>query len=245
MVVNKGRRIAVVEDEKSLRQDLVEYLQLRGFFVQGFESAELLYRVWRDSAFDLAILDIGLPGDSGLQAARLLRARSLAGIVMLTAQGGQSDQVLGLESGADAYLWKTASLQVIEATCRSVLRRVFGVAAPGHGGEASASVADVCGWRLCCKNWRLTVPSGERLDLTHTEMLFLQTLLQRAGTPVNRSELLTILGKADTLSNLRNLDNCASRLRRKISKESGMDIPIRSSYGNGYTFVGEGGLSCE
>lgn len=234
MIDNRAFRIAVVEDESGPRNDLVEYLLLRGLAASGFDSAEALYRAWPGNTFNLAILDIRLPGASGLQAAQWLRARSTAGIVMLTALEKQSDMVVGLEAGADAYLTKNASLEVIDATCRSVLRRLTALPQP----ETAFSGAPC--WRLSPKSWQLTLPDGNKIELTHTETMFLQCLLRHPGTPVCRTEMLAVLGKADTLSNLRNLDNCASRLRRKIWKECNVDIPIRPSYGQGYTFTGDG-----
>lgn len=234
MTDNREFRIAVVEDESGLRNDLVEYLLLRGFAASGLESAEALYRAWPDNTFDLAILDIRLPGASGLQAAQWLRARSTAGIIMLTALGEQSDMVVGLEAGADVYLAKNASLEVIDATCRSVLRRLTALPQP------AATFSGAQCWRLSPKAWQLTLPDGNKVELTHAETMFLQSLLHHPGTPVCRTEILAVLGKADTLSNLRNLDNCASRLRRKILKECNVDIPIRPSYGQGYTFAGDG-----
>jgi DNA-binding response OmpR family regulator len=229
MIQNRGFSIALVEDESCLRIDLAEYLQLRGYAASGFESAEMLYQAWPNSSFDLVILDIGLPGDNGLQAAKWLRAHSKAGIVILTAHGSQTNQLVGLEAGADAYLVKNTSLEVIEATCRSVLRRLM-------------PLPVVQGWHLRSRDWQLKTPAGEEFTLTHTETVFMQCLLRQTGKPVSRADLLAAMGKTDTLANLRNLDNCASRLRRKILKGCGLEIPIRPSYGGGYTFTGEGGI---
>lgn len=227
-------RIAVVEDEDDLRDDLVEFLMLRPFQAQGFASAESLFRAWSARAFDLVILDIGLPGMDGLQALQWLRARSTAGIVMLTAMDSQATQVTGLESGADAYLVKTASLDVIEATCRSVLRRL-----PQQAEATETVQAD---WLLNLKSWRLTVPGGEHIELTHSESIFLGCVMRAPGVPTSRDTLLEAFGKPCTLSNMRNLDNCVSRLRRKLQVQLGLEIPIRSSYGSGYTFTGECGV---
>src|SRR5512143_226564 len=106
--------VAVVEDDPGLCSDLVEFLQLRGFSARGFASAEAFYRAWPAVRFDLLLLDVALPGDSGLEVARKVRAADTAGIVMLTALDADSDQVAGLWAGADAYLSKRSSLEVIE-----------------------------------------------------------------------------------------------------------------------------------
>jgi DNA-binding response OmpR family regulator len=234
MVQNKKFSVAVVEDEGDLRNDLLEFFRMKGVSVVGFASAEALYADWANHVFDLVILDIGLPGENGLQVAQWLRSRGTVGIVMLTALGSQSDQVVGLEAGADAYLVKNASMEVIEATCHSVLRRL----------SASAPVAKafVTGttWLLDDKRWILTSPKGDVIALTHSENIMLRFLFLYEGLPVNRIVLLDAMSKSNSIANIRNLDSCASRLRRKVLQESGLEIPIRPSYGSGYTFTGDG-----
>lgn len=224
-------RIAVVEDEHSLREDLLEFLGWRGFDVQGFGSAEAFAGGHEQRPFDLVLLDVGLPGRSGLELAHQLRAApQVPGIVMLTAFGADEDRVAGLTLGADAYLTKEASLQLIEATCRSVLRSVNPRVARLSADE----------WVLCVTTRQLGVSGGAPLTLTHQETLLLRRLMQQPGVAVSRTELLQDLGKPDTLSNLRNLDNGASRLRRKVMAGCALELPLRSSYGLGYTFAGTG-----
>lgn len=234
MTKDTPTHIAVVEDERDLRDALVDYLRLCNFSAQGFGSAEALYNAWADSSFSLVILDVGLPGDNGLQAAQWLRARNESiGIVMLTALGSSADQVAGLEMGADAYLVKDAALEVVEATCRSVLRRLL---SPPSSAQSAAGAA----WSLHPKSGQLAAPCGKHIQLSHSQVLFLQCLLRSAGSPVNRAELLSALGKKDTYANQRNLDSYASRLRQLTLKQCGTEIPIRPCYGTGYIFSGEG-----
>ena len=234
-------RIAIVEDEHSLRADLNDYLLSCGFDARAYASAESFYAKFNDDPCDLVLLDIGLPGDSGLQVAQWVRQRSAMGVVILSAFREPVDQVAGLGAGADAYLLKSTSLEVIAATCRSVLRRVAQpfeeprTAAAETGESAEVSVAL---WRLWADRWVLAVPGGGQVTLTHAELNFLRLLMQGAGEPVSRPDLLRALGKPDTFSNSRNLENYASRLRRKIFDQCGIELPIKSSYNQGYTFVG-------
>jgi len=224
---------AVIEDDPRLCADLVEYLQLRGNTATGFESAEAFFRIWPSESFDLLLLDIGLPGASGLAVARRVREQDSTGIVMLTARDAASDQVTGLAAGADAYLSKQSPLELIEATCQSVLRRLE------MAGADTNNSLPLEKWLLDNKQWLLTTPNGVEVMLTHTEAIFLAALFSNRGEAVKREKLLVRLGKPDTLSNLRNLDNAASRLRRKVQKACGIGLPVRSSYGKGYTFGGE------
>jgi DNA-binding response OmpR family regulator len=223
--------LAVVEDNAGLRDDLVEFLQLKGFAVRGFDSAEAFFRAWPAVRFDLLVLDVGLPGASGLEIARRVRARDTAGVVMLTSLDTNEDQVAGLSAGADIYLSKHSSLEVIEAACHSVLRRL-------GSGAASSGPARGEAWRLDALHRRLEAPDGAAVDLTHDEALILSALFHAPGEAISREQLLARLGKPDTPSNIRNLDNAASRLRRKVQQACGLELPLRPAYGKGYTFSG-------
>ena len=225
--------VAVVEDDPGLCADLVEFLLLRGFAARGFESAEAFYQAWPAVRFDLLLLDVSLPGDSGLEVARRVREKDAAGIVMLTALDADSDQVAGLGAGADAYLSKRSSLEVIGAACRSVLRRL------GMANAAQPAPLPQAVWCIRNRQWKLEAPNGGVVDLTHAELIFLTALFAKPGQAIQREQLLVLLGKQDTLSNLRNLDNAASRLRRKVQQACGIELPVRPSYGKGYTFGGQ------
>lgn len=223
--------VAVVEDDPGLLSDLVEFLTLRGFAAYGFGCAEDFLAVWPATRFDVLLLDVALPGASGLDIAQRVRAQdtedagTAPGVVMLTALDANEDQVLGLNAGADLYLSKRSSLEVIEAACHSLLRRL------GHGQPCDS-------WRLQPRYWRLRTPTGGALELTQDEVSLLSMLCAETGQTVAREALLARLGKAESLSSLRNLDNTVSRLRRKTLAACGQELPIRSSYGKGYTFTG-------
>jgi DNA-binding response OmpR family regulator len=224
--------VAIIEDNAGLLADLVEFLELRGFVVRGFESAEAFFEVWPATRFDVLLLDVALPGASGLAIAQRVRARDRVGagtgVVMLTALDTNDDRVLGLNAGADMYLSKRSSLEVIEAACHSVLRRL-GAVRPASVGEH---------WQLHAQRWQLEAPNGKSLDLTHAEVVLLSSLCAKPGQAITREALLTRMDKQETLSSLRNLDNTASRLRRKVQAACGMELPMRPSYGKGYTFTG-------
>lgn len=223
--------IAVVEDNAELRADLVEFLHLRGFNAQGFESAEMFFLTWPATTFSLLLLDVALPGASGLEIAQRVRAQnSKVGIIMLTALDANDDQVQGLNIGADIYLSKRSSLEVIEAACYSVLRRVQ---AASHSAMDQSEL-----WTLFAASWQLQAPNRVKVVLTHVETIVLAALFDAAGMSVSREALLQRLEKPETLSNLRNLDNVVSRLRKKVHAACKMELPVRSGYGKGYVFVG-------
>lgn len=233
--MTSARRVLVVEDDPAQRADLVDYLRFKGFDAHGAASAA---QMWALGAADsLVLLDIGLPDGSGLAVADALRQRHPeTGVVMLTAYDADRMRVEGLSLGADAYLVKGASLEVIEATCRSVMRRLGAqVAAPA----ATAAPAPGSDWRLLPEQCRLLAPDGRPVDLTVTELSFMQQVMARPGTAVSRAELLAAMLRPETLNNIRNLDGCAARLRRKVEDTLGLALPLRSFYGRGYVFTGE------
>lgn len=219
--------IAVVEDNPELLADLVEFLNLRGFLAHGFGSAEDFFLAWPATSFSLMLLDVVLPGMDGLEIVQRVRERNChVGIVMLTALDGNEAQVQGLNCGADIYLSKRSSLDVIEAACRSVLRRL------------DSAAVEQTPWVLETLCWQLQAPNGVYLALTQAEFVLLAMLFDEQGKSVSRKSLLLQLGKPETLSNMRNLDNTVSRLRRKVQAACNIEIPVRSGYGKGYIFAG-------
>jgi DNA-binding response OmpR family regulator len=220
--------ILVVEDEPSLRRDLVDYLGARGFVAAGVGTVADLRTAMARRQPDILILDVGLPDGNGFAVARDLRRSFAGGIIMLTALGTPDDRVAGLESGADVYLVKHASLREIEATLRSLLRRLV---PPVAAGEPATALPGA--WHLDARQWRLTSPAGVALALTGTEVAFMAALFAKAGKACPREEIALALGRpAD-----RALDAVVRRLRRKIEAELMVEAPIRVVYGEGYAFA--------
>jgi DNA-binding response OmpR family regulator len=248
--------LIVVEDDPDLRGDLVDYLNLRGFTALGAATAGHLFDLLAVRKAALVLLDVGLPDQSGLEVIPKLRLHHPeVGIIMLTAYGDAQTRVSSLDSGADAYLVKGASLEVIEATCMALLRRLqTSMAKPPSGTQAdSEALADTASddgapqppvWVLDTLDGRLRTPLGTELQLTLMERNFLAQLMAQPGQIVTRQDILTALGRSETLSNLRNLDGCAARLRRKVEQDLGLALPVRSSYGQGYAFTGRADILC-
>jgi two-component system, OmpR family, response regulator len=228
-------RIAVVEDDHLMRHDLVDFLIWKGHRVMGCESAESFLALYQRAPVDLVLLDIGLPGRDGLTVVRHLRELpNSPGIVVLTAFNEDQIRIQGLQEGADAYLLKGASLELIEATCLSVMRRLKpSLPKPPTPANDDAGVT----WALDVTRARLLAPGGQLISLTHSEVTFLHALIGSLGQAVSRQFLLQTMGKIESYSSLRNLDNCATRLRRKVLEEAGLELPIRACYGVGYAFA--------
>lgn len=234
-------RIAVVEDESSLRADLVEYLSACGHDVAGCEDGVALDRAMSQRHADIVILDVNLPGEDGFSIAKRLRESSEIGIIMLTARGVNVDRVVGLEIGADVYLVKPIELRELEAQVRTLARRLK-VAQPQSAAAApapqvQAQAAPPGGWCYDQVAWALIAPSGSILKLTANERVFVSLLVDKPGEPVSRSDIFRALGKREWDPGDRSVDSMVRRLRSKGEETLGSPLPIEAVHGTGYAFA--------
>ena len=219
-------RILVVEDEKKVARFLEQGLREEGYSVDvSHDGTDGLLKAHVHD-YDLLVLDVMLPGKSGLEVVRELRAReSSVPVLLLTARGDQDDIVLGLDAGADDYLTKPFGFDELLARVRALLRR---------GGSARPDRViydDLELDRVTHKAHR----GGDRLDLTPKEFQLLEFLMLNAERVVRRTELLEKVWdlQFDPMSNV--IDVHVGHLRRKL-RESGDDPLVHTVRGVGYIF---------
>ena len=225
-------RILIVEDNPALCADLVEFLEAKGYDARGVANAGALLDISGSEHFDGVILDIALPDGDGMQSIPVLRRQYGfdCGILMLTSFDERGKRIESLNMGADAYLVKSASLGEIEATLRSILRRVL----PSEGAVTVSKKVAGAGWVLHVGQWMLQPPDGTGIPLTGAEMSFLKQL---AGQAVcSRDDILQSFSNSVRQGGA-NLDAIARRLRSKISEHTGQPAPIKSVYGVGFSFT--------
>ncbi len=228
--------VVVVEDEASLRNDLVDHLRLRGIQAEGAGSGVELDALLTQGGFDVAVLDINLPGEDGFKLAQRHRQRFRAGIIMLTARGHLVDRVVGLELGADVYLVKPVDFLELEAQIRALARR----AEEFRGAAAAAAVpaqGNPNGWHYDAVTWQLSAPGGKTLKLTATERVFLSLLAASPAGAVSRTEIFKALGKREWDPNDRSIDSMVRRLRQRARAELDAEIPVEPVHGVGYAFA--------
>ena len=199
-------KIAIVEDDVILREELSQFLQARNFEVLEANSGLALNDILLKEIIDLIILDLNLPGQSGFDIAKAVRSQfPKIGIVMLTARTGLMDRVKSYEHGADIYLPKpTPPLELLGAI-NSVARRVA---------EKSPS-----SWVLFTKSGQLIPPDGiTKIDLVAIESLLLRALAQAPNYSLESESICEILSEqiATETMTKRSLENIMSRLRKKI-----------------------------
>lgn len=232
-----GPHILLVEDERSIREPLARYLQKEKLRVTAAADAAQARKLLKDGAFDLAILDIMMPGEDGLSLARFIRANGNLPIIILTARSEDVDRIVGLEMGADDYLGKPFNPRELVARIRAVLRR-GGNAAPSVADDRSSSGYRFGHWFLDVNNRTLS-DGAERQSLTEGEFQLLEALVSRAGRVLSRDQLLDLTRHRDSQPFDRAIDNMILRLRKRIEKDPANPELIRTVYGAGYIFAAE------
>ena len=231
---DRRHHLFVVEDDIALRDMVCGYLEKHELVVTAMGSAEeLLQRIDRLRP-DLVVLDVGLPGQSGLEACRKLRADGdQVPIILLTARTEEIDRVLGLEMGADDYLGKPFSARELLARIRAVLRRA--VVTPGAPKDSQASVP--MGAHLFVVATR-SLHSGSAVRVLNTvEYAMLAELALNPGIAISRERLMTVSHTRRDAVSLRAVDAAIVRLRRVVEPDAAAPRFIQTVRGHGYVFV--------
>jgi len=217
-------RALVVEDENTLREQLVETLRSQGFAIdEANDGDEGLYMAL-NMPIDLAIIDLGLPGKDGLSLIRSLRKKNLQyPVLILTARDTWQDKVDGLEAGADDYLTKPFHMEELLARTRALLRRT---------GGWSDSTLSFSRLSIDTRSQQVTV-DDTIVSLTAYEYRVLAYLATHAGKVISKSVLLDHLYEEDTDRDPNILEVFIRRLRQKLDPEKTLN-PIETLRGRGY-----------
>jgi len=221
--------ILIVEDEEPIKVLLTYNFEAEGYRVRATSSGEEVGPMIADERPNLIILDWMLPGISGIEVCRLLRARPETRdipIVMLTARGEEAERVRGLATGADDYVVKPFSVPELLARIKSILRR----ADP----DAVAEVL-TAGDLSLDRTMRRVTRGGRDINLSPTEFRLLEHLLQSPGRVYTRAQLLDAVWGREIYVDERTVDVHVGRLRKVITRGRERD-PIRTVRGLGYSF---------
>lgn len=225
--------ILLVEDDVSLGELIADYLRQQGFQVEIEPRGDTAVARIRREAPDLVILDVMLPGMSGMDVCRQVRPHYVGPILMLTARTDDFDQVVGLELGADDYVKKPVVPRVLLARIRALLRRIE----PGDAGEESA---DLCfGALRINRAARRVVLDQSELELTTTEFELLWLMASNAGKVLGREVMFASLRGIDYDGLDRSIDVAVSRLRQKLHDIDNPPERIKTVRGRGYLFVAD------
>jgi len=222
--------ILVVDDEPKIVQLARDYLEKSGFKVLSSGDGQQALAITRQEYPDLIVLDLMLPGMDGLDVCRAIRRESDVPIIMLTARAEETDQLIGLELGADDYITKPFSPRALVARVRALLRRTQGNLLQ----QETLRVGDL---ELDLRRKQLSL-KGEIIHLTRSEFLLLETLAKHPGQPLSREQLLEKLHGVVFDGVDRSVDSHIKNLRRKIEPDPANPIYIQTVYGFGYKFQG-------
>ena len=223
-------KILIVDDEEELRRGLRLNLANEGYEVLESARGDTAISLAMRENPDLIVLDIMLPGKTGLDVCRELREMGMAvPIIMLTAKGEEIDRVVGLELGADDYVTKPFSLRELLARVRANLRRQSRRQESPPRYQFDGVEVDFLGMRA--------TRSGESIVLTSLEFDLLRFLIQHRGEVVTRELLLSRVWGYQEQTLTRTVDTHILKLRQKLEQESGNPRHIITVYGEGYKFV--------
>jgi two-component system OmpR family response regulator len=199
--------------------------------VAAARDAREARRLWPLGRYHIVVLDLMMPGESGLDFARWLRSQSNVPILMLTAMAEETDRIVGLELGADDYVQKPFNPRELLARIRAILRRTNG---EGPALEADARPIQFAGWTLEPGRRRLLNPDGAEVPLTGGEYELLAALVERPNRILTRDMLMDLLRGRQAGPFDRAIDVAVSRLRRKLEDDGRNPNLIKTVRGGGY-----------
>ena len=229
--MTEARRVVIIEDDRDLRESIIRFLSVAGVEAEGVGSVLEFYETVVTRNFDVAVVDINLPDQSGFTLADYLRRNTDLGIIIITARDGLEDRVRGYGAGADLYLVKPVNMPELAAAIINLTRRRRERSAPPVTPLAEQ-------WTLERTSWNLVSPLGVRVLLSGQERALITCLVEAHGEAVTRADLCAALGYDAADAESRALDSLVQRLRRKIESTTGRPAPLESGYRRGYGFSG-------
>lgn len=230
---DKKTNILIVEDEKSIREGLVDFLEFKDFSVSTAEDGLEAERIVKEKRFDLILLDLMLPKISGEQLCRQWRVDGLqTPILMVTAKGQEKEKIAGLDMGADDYITKPFSLEELLSRINAVLRRTV-------PGRAVGKSFDFGGWEIDVAKLK-GQRDKKKIEISKREAQIIQYFAANPNRVIDRKELYEKVW-ADEFSDLgtRTVDMHIAKLRGKIEERTGEPQIIKTVRGAGYVYQGK------
>jgi two-component system, OmpR family, response regulator len=224
----------IVDDDEEIRDLLSRYLKQHGYDVNAVANGDEMRRALESGEPDIIILDLMLPGDSGLTLCRDLRARSETPIIMLTARGDEMDRIVGLEMGADDYLPKPFNPRELLARMKVILRRARSMP-KGHIPEQARFIS-FASWRLDTVERQLISREGVVVALSASEYRLLRVFLDYPNRVLSRDQLMDQMHGRQGEAFDRSIDVQISRLRQRLGDDAREPTLIKTVRQEGYIF---------
>lgn len=232
-------RLLIVEDEVVTRNTLTRLFQQEGYDVFDAADGMQMQRIMARQQIDLVIMDVNLPGKSGLELAEKLRENENIGLVFLTGRDADEDRLLALELGADDYLIKPYNPKELIIRVRNLYRRIEVLKSQQQSIGHDSVVYEFNGWRLESDSRCLFSPDGKMFRLPKSEYRAMELFLNNPGKILDRETLVKKMLDRELRPNDRTVDVAIRRIRRHF--EASPDSPnlITTIHGEGYRFVGD------
>ena len=234
--MNSPVSIILVEDYDELRATMVDHLQLAGFDVTAVGNGLQFYEKIAKEVYAVALIDLGLPDQSGEILVDYTRRNTASAIIVVTGRKSCESRIKCYENGADLFLSKPVNYRELVAAVTSLAMRTKGLGAVPAKSRKSAGLEDTVIWQLLEKPRELLAPDGAPIELTAGEYDFLRCLAEGALT-ASRDQLLAKLYQGGSVSTVRALESLVRRTRKKIAIRTRHRAPILTHYGTGYAFA--------
>lgn len=232
---NFTHHVLIVEDDAVTRARIAAYFESENYRVSQSEDGNDGARMVTESAIDVVLLDIKLPGNDGLQIARELSEKTDVGIILVTARDDEVDRIVGLEIGADDYVTKPFNPRELLARVKNLIRRKQSDQSRLHKQRSKT----FSGWTLDLSRRCLSSNTQDKLSLTRGEFELLVTFLEHPGKILHREWLMEKVTHRVWSPNERTIDVLVLRLRNKIEQDSHAPQIILTVHGEGYLFASE------
>lgn len=236
ILVEARHKLLLVDDDAGLRETLADFFEMEGYVIDQAEDIAQARERIAIQAPDLILLDVNMPGGTGLTLAAEIRASMTTPIIILSGKGDMVDRVVGLEVGADDYLAKPFELRELLARVRAVLRRSK-TAAPEPSNHAAEKAAHVAGLVVFPGRRKVESSNGAPVDLTGAEYRLFFALVERPNRVLSRETIADLTRGDDWDAFDRSIDTLVSRLRRKLSPHSNARDLIQTVRGEGYVLA--------
>ena len=229
------KHILIVDDDTRICDLLEKFLDKNGYLVSAVHSAEQARQILAGLEFDLIILDVMMPRESGIELTSHLREKNKTPIILLTAKGDSEDRILGLEAGADDYLPKPFEPMELLLRIQAILRRTGEISLNRNKDNPILSFGDVSFDTERNELW----DNGKLIYLTSSEAKIMQIFSQSVGIPITRFDLIKAMQNDGKNMNDRAVDVQITRLRRKIEKKSKEPRYLQTIRGIGYMLTAD------
>lgn len=218
-------KILVVDDESRMRKLVRDFLVKKGYdVVEAGDGEEALDKFYADKEISLIILDVMMPKMNGFEVCREIREHSKVPIIMLTAKGGENDELNGFELGVDEYISKPFSPKILVARVEAILRRT------NQTDEAQTLTA---GAITIDQSARIVTIDGKPVELSYKEFELLTYFMENAGIALSREKILNSVWNYDYFGDARTIDTHVKKLRSKMGRHGDY---IKTIWGMGYKF---------